>query len=126
MNPRQQTIQGLIKIYKPEAPIRPIKNWQQAPAYSLAKLLSDRLKLELQLPFTFNVNNSLQLMTELQNMNPYIQNLRLASFDISNMYTNISTSEIPHLITKICDYQNTTNQTKQELLLITKAVLKQY
>jgi hypothetical protein len=59
MNPSPPTIRGLIKIHKPEAPIRPIINWQQAPAYSLTKLLSDRLKQELKLPFIFNAKNSL-------------------------------------------------------------------
>jgi hypothetical protein len=37
MNPSSPTIRGLIKIHKPEAPIRPIINWKQAPAYNLAK-----------------------------------------------------------------------------------------
>jgi hypothetical protein len=41
------------------------------------------------------------------------------------MYTNIPTSELPRLITKIYDHQNITKQTKQELLLITKTIIKQ-
>jgi hypothetical protein len=32
MNPSPSTIRGLIKIHKPDAPIRPIINWQHAPA----------------------------------------------------------------------------------------------
>jgi hypothetical protein len=36
-----------------------------APAYELAKLVSDAIKYELPLPYTFNVKNSFQLMTEL-------------------------------------------------------------
>jgi hypothetical protein len=54
MNPCSRTIRGLIKIHKPEAPIRPIINRKQAPAYSLAKLGSDRLSQELHLPYAFN------------------------------------------------------------------------
>jgi hypothetical protein len=37
MNPSPPYIRGLIKIHKPEAPIRPIVNWKNSPAYKLAK-----------------------------------------------------------------------------------------
>jgi hypothetical protein len=125
MNPNPPTIRGLIKIHKPEAPIQPIINWQQPPAYKLAKLLSDRLRQELQLPYTFNIKNSIQLMTEIQNIHPINNNIRLASFNITNMYTNILTSELSHLITKICNYQNTPKPIIQELTQITKTLIKQ-
>jgi hypothetical protein len=64
-------------------------------------------------------------MTEIQNLEPYNQNLRLVSFDITNMYTNIPTSQLPAIINKICNYQNTPQKIKRELLKITKIVLKQ-
>jgi hypothetical protein len=67
MHPQAPNLKALIKIHKQNAPIRPIVNWQHAPAYRLAKHLSDTLKHMLQLPFTFNVQNSQQLMTELHN-----------------------------------------------------------
>jgi hypothetical protein len=71
MNPHPPNIRGLLKIHKLEAPIRPVVNWQHAPAYKLAKLLPDRLQHELQLPYTFNVKNSIHLMSELSNIAPY-------------------------------------------------------
>jgi hypothetical protein len=33
----------------------------------------------------------------------YNQNLRFASFDISNMYTNIPTDKIPKTVTSLCN-----------------------
>jgi hypothetical protein len=125
MNPKAPTIRGLIKIHKQNAPIRPIVNWQQAPAYKLAKLLSDRLTAELQLPFTFNVKSSPHLMLEIQDIKPYNPNLRLASFDITNMYTNIPTLQLPIIISNICKFQNTPSEIKNELIKITKTLLKQ-
>jgi hypothetical protein len=124
MNPKAPTITGLIKIHKQKTPIRPIVNWTQAPAYKLAKLLSEKLSTELQLPFTFNVRNSPHLIHEIQEI-PYNSNLRLASFDVTNMYTNIPTHQLPSIITNICEFQNTQPNLKDEILKVNKALLKQ-
>jgi hypothetical protein len=40
------------------------------------------------------------------------------------MYTNIPTSKIPHIVEKICKYQNTPRDIRKELLRIIKTVLK--
>jgi hypothetical protein len=40
LNPSTPTIRGLIKIHKTDSRIRPVLNWQNAPAYKLAKMLS--------------------------------------------------------------------------------------
>jgi hypothetical protein len=125
MNPSPANKRGLIKIHKAEAPIRPIINWQQAPAYNLAKLFSERLMHDLQLPFTFNIKNSIQLMSELREINPYTQKLHMASFDISNMYTTIPTSELPKIIDTICNRHNIPPQQKLEIFYLVKLILKQ-
>jgi hypothetical protein len=125
MNPKSPTIRWLIKIHKPDAPIRLIISWQQAPAYKLAKLLSEKLKEELQLPFTFNIKISLQIMSEIRNIKPYNHNLRLASFDITNMYTNTATSKLPLIIKEICKNLNTPKPNVQDMLNITKTILRQ-
>jgi hypothetical protein len=39
------------------------------------------------LPFAFNIKNTVQLISDLKNI-PVNRDVRLASFDISNMYTN--------------------------------------
>jgi hypothetical protein len=124
MNPKAPNLNGLIKIHKLGSPIRPIINWQYAPAYRLAKLLSEKLQHELQLPYAFNIKNSQHLLTELENIEGH-NNLRLASFDITNMYTNIPTSKLPHIIEKVCKYQNTPRDTWKELTKIVKTILKQ-
>jgi len=125
MNPHPPSIRALMKIHKPDIPIRPVINWQHAPAYKIAKLLSEKLQQTLQLPFAFNIQNSLQLMHELKNTIPYNDNLRLASFDISNMYTNIPTNKIPTIITEICKNLNTSKTVKNELIKLTRMILKQ-
>jgi len=42
LNPTSPSIRGLIKIHKTEAPIRPVVNWKNAPAYKLARTLAKK------------------------------------------------------------------------------------
>ena len=37
---------------------------------------------------------------------PYDDNLKLASFDITNTYTNIATNELHHIIQNLCSTNN--------------------
>ena len=101
LNPTTPTIRGLIKIHKKEAPIRPIINWKNAPAYRISKLLVKKLQSYIPLPYTFNVPNTTSLIQDLTNI-PYNHRLRLASFDMVNMYTNIPTIEVLDIINKLC------------------------
>jgi hypothetical protein len=41
LNPNPRYTVRLIKRHKRNAPIRPIVNWQNVPAYKLAKFVSD-------------------------------------------------------------------------------------
>jgi sugar (pentulose or hexulose) kinase len=66
MNPIAPNLHATIKLHKQNAPIRPIINWRNAPAYKLAKHLTKTLQKHLQLPYTYNVQNFIQLMTDLQ------------------------------------------------------------
>jgi len=43
MNPSAPSIKGLIKLHKPDQPIRPVVNWQNAPAYKLSKLFTNKI-----------------------------------------------------------------------------------
>jgi hypothetical protein len=61
-NPFAPTIRGLIKLRKPDQPIRPIVNWWNAPAYSLSKLFAQKINQFIPLPNAFNVMNSTDLI----------------------------------------------------------------
>jgi hypothetical protein len=115
LNLMAQNIRGLIKIHKQEAPIRPIVNWINAPAYKLAKLLTKTLQTHVPLPHCFNVKNTVQLIEDLIEI-PYSQNLRLASFDITNMYTNIPTKELIKTIKAACLNNNVEENLAQEII----------
>jgi len=55
LNPSAPPITGLPKIHNINSPFRKIINWQDAPAYKLAKLLSKLLQYYVLLPNAFNV-----------------------------------------------------------------------
>jgi hypothetical protein len=100
MNPQAPDIHGTIKLHKDNLPIRPTVNWKNSPGYKLAQLVSSTLSTTLQLPYTFNINNTLSLMQSLNNIE-INSNTKLCSFDITNMYTNIPTTELTTIIKEI-------------------------
>jgi hypothetical protein len=104
MNPTAATIKGLMKIYKQNAPIRPIINWRNAPAYKVAKMLTKILPTHTLLPYTYNVRNCVHLIEDLNNIT-YSSNLQLVSFHIINMYSNVATDEVLHIFDLLCKQQ---------------------
>ena len=60
LNHTDPTIRGLVKIHK-DAPITPVINWKNDPAYNLDKMLSKKLQTCVLLPYIFNVKNTAQL-----------------------------------------------------------------
>jgi len=58
MNPTALTIKGLIKMHRPEHPIRPMVNWRGTPAYKLARLFTQKIKQLTPLPNRHNVDNT--------------------------------------------------------------------
>jgi hypothetical protein len=65
MNPIAPNLHATIKLHKPGTPIRPVINWKNAPAYKLAIQLTNTLQNYLHLPYTYNIHNSVHLITDL-------------------------------------------------------------
>jgi hypothetical protein len=124
MNPQAPEIHGTIKLHKDNIPIRPIVNWKNSPGYKLAQLVTSTLSTTLQLPYAFNINNTLSLMQSLNNIE-INSNTKLCSFDIANMYTNIPTTELTTIIKEILktNYQISEGY-KNELLSLTNCILE--
>ena len=122
--PTLPTIRGLVNIHKVTAPIRPVINWKNAPAYKFAKMLAKKLKTYIPLPYAFNVKNTTQLINDLKDIS-YNHNLRLASFDIKNMYTNISTSKLTSIIEKDCQDNHIDYKIKLDIIKLSNTVNNQ-
>jgi hypothetical protein len=105
MNTIAPNLYATIKLHKENKPMRPIINWKNDPAYEIAKRLSKTLHKYLQLPYTYNIQNSIQLMTDLKTLE-LNKDTRLCSFDITNMYTNIPKIGVINIIKKITENNN--------------------
>jgi len=113
--PSPPTIKGLIKIHKPEQPIRPIVNWRHAPAYKLARLFKDKIYQLAPLPKTFNLKNTKELIQKLEGT-PWAPHYKLASLDIKNLYPSIPTKETKTILESTLKKYYINPQTEQELL----------
>jgi hypothetical protein len=81
-------MKGLVKLHQIHAPIRRIVNARNTPSYNLGKFISKFLHDVLELPYSYNVKNSIQLINDLSNVQ-VDTNARMCSFDTSNMFTNV-------------------------------------
>jgi hypothetical protein len=124
LNPTTPTIRGLTKIHKMESPIHPIINWKNAPAYRLAKLLVRKFQSYIPLPYVFNVQNTIRIIEDLADI-PYNSRLKLTSFYITNMYTNIPTNELLESIDKVCRNNYVDESIKQNIIKLTKTIIDQ-
>lgn len=95
-------ISGLIKIHSVDSPVRPTVNWSNAPAYKLAKMLSKNLEIYIPLPHMFNIKNTIQLMKDLLEI-PFDKDLKFVSFDIMNMYSNVTVNQLIKIIELMCN-----------------------
>jgi hypothetical protein len=62
MNPQTPKIRALMKLHKPDNPVRPTINWRNAPAYNMAKHLNKLITESTRLPNSFNVYNTNSLI----------------------------------------------------------------
>jgi len=115
MNPSAPIIKGLIKIHKPEYPIRPVVNWRNAPAYKIAGSFTHEIKRLVPLPNTHNISNTLDLIYKLKDT-PIIPRYGLASLDIANLYTNVLVKETRDIICDTLERLQLNPQARHELL----------
>ena len=125
LKPTTPTLRSLIKIHKAESPIRPVVNWMNTPAYKPAKMLVKLLQTHTPLPYTFNVTNSTHLVNDLADI-AYDHKLRLASFDISNMYTNIPTHKPLSIIDTACNNNLVEERLKRDINLSKTTIDQNY
>ena len=123
LNPSAPTMTGLLKIHKLNSPKRPVINWQNAPVYKLAKLLSKLLQFYIPLPSTSNTQNSVHLINDIVGI-PLNQNLWFVSFDIEKKFFNVPTNNLINIVKLMCSQQNHDEKLKKELIKMTRTILK--
>jgi Ca2+-binding EF-hand superfamily protein len=125
MNPRAPHIYGTIKLYKQGKPTCPIVNWIDSPAYKIAKHLSTILTDILQLPNSFNVQNTSTLAHSL-NLIKINNDTQMCSFDIENMYTSIPINELLNIAENIMNKNhNISHETITEIRNLLNTISEQ-
>ena len=87
-------------------------------------MLTNKLHTYTPLPYTYNIKNSSHLISDLKEI-PYDLNLRLASLDITNMYTNIPTGTVLSTIKEICQNNYVMKEIEADILRLSEAVINQ-
>jgi hypothetical protein len=124
LNPSATVMRGLIKVHKENTPIRPIINFRSAPSYNLVKMFTNTLKTYIPLPYTYDVPNSVQAMKDLADI-PCVPGLKIASLDISNMYTNFPIKDLLDIKEDVCKNHNLEPTLIKETLKITRLITTQ-
>ena len=124
LNPTAPTLKGLPKIHKTNMPIRPIVNWTNAPGHKLGKLINKLIQTHVQLPYAFNVNNTIELIRELEHI-PINHSTKLASFDITNMYANIPILDTLNILKLLCTQNNIDKHISNEIITLTHTITNQ-
>ena len=118
-NPKPPILNGLIKLHKPDKPIRPVINFKTAPSYKISKHLTNLLKDKIKLNNKHTIKNTIELTDKLQTIK-ITDNTKLYSFDITDMYSNIPITDTINII------EQTLNKNKESKKYITqlKNILK--
>jgi hypothetical protein len=84
-------------------------------------MLVKKLKIQ-SLSYTFHVKN-VHLINDLLEI-PYDQNLKFASFDITNMYSNVPTNELIKTTDVMCEKHGISEELKHEIMKISQIIIK--
>jgi hypothetical protein len=87
-------------------------------------MMSNLFKTDSPICETETANRTLQTASHFAEI-PYNNRLKLASFDITNMYTNILTNELLDIIDKLCQNNYVDESIKQNLIMLTRTVIDQ-
>jgi Reverse transcriptase (RNA-dependent DNA polymerase) len=100
MNPSAPILYGLLKLHKPNIPIRPVASFIQAPTYKICKLLNSLLPKKLNFQPRYTVKNSSDLVSKISGI-PVPPNAVLVSFDIVNLFPSVPILELKSILNKL-------------------------
>ena len=88
MNNHAPRLYGLMKLHKPNVPIRPVVSFVQSPSYKLAKFTKKIFCNVSKFIPKFGLKNSLQLIDKIKEI-PVPHKAKLVSFDVKSLFTSI-------------------------------------
>jgi hypothetical protein len=121
--PTPPSLNALLKLHKPEIPIRPVVNNIGAPSYKPAKKLNKILNTHLHLNYHYTSTNSTALANELTKLK-INSNHRLMTMDIKDLYVNIPIDETIK-ITKTLLAKHNDEKTTYQITTLLETILRQ-
>jgi len=121
--PLPPSLNALIKIHKPDNPIRPVVKKTNAPTYKIANLLVNKLHEHLHLKYHYSVKDSVSLANDLTKLK-INEHHRMITFDIKDLYVNIPIPETFAITKQLVSEHNEEKITTQILMLL-ESVLQQ-
>ena len=122
-NPTQPTLNALLKLHKPDIPIRPVVNNRNAPAHKTAMRLNTILNNHLHLKYHYNTINSNTLANELVKLKINSHH-RLLTLDIKDPYVNVPIQQTLNLTrTQLRIHNN--KQTTHQIMALLNIILRQ-
>jgi hypothetical protein len=123
MKPTAPSLKAKIKIHKPTAPIRPIINNINAPAYKIATYRQQKLKELIQLENQHNCINSTIFSEDITKLHMQ-DNYKFLTLDIKDLYVNIPTQNTLHITKQQLHKHNVDGQVATDVLNILETILK--
>ena len=125
MNAKAPIFTGLPKIHKDNIPIRPLVNFTTATGLKTAKPLVRLIKDKLQLQNNHSIVNNTDFINRVKSVELQ-PNHKLASFDITDLYTNIPVKDTLKILrNNLSDSCCMNTQMINELINLLEVVLKQ-
>lgn len=124
MNPTIPRLYGLLKIHKPETPIRLVVAHVGCPSYKLTKTLNALILSYSSSASKHSLKNSYELTSKLEQFQ-LKPGYKLASLDVTNMFGNIPPVECVSLISKMLEQKSINPIIIDEILEGLKIVLDQ-
>jgi len=124
IKPRAPKLNALIKIHKENEPVRLVVNNVQAPSYKITKYLNKRLNNLINLPNTYTVKNSYEIVQELNNIQVNKHN-RMITLDIKDLYVNLPVKNILQVHKFWLNKHYNNNTITEQTLYLLKVILKQ-
>ena len=124
IKPSPPTLNAQPKVHKQNMPIRPLINNTKAPSHKLARHLDKTIRQYITLTNNTSIKNNIDLVNKLQNIHvPH--NSTLASFDITNLYTNIPIQETTEILEDLLKNNRTPETHIREIITLTNTITKQ-
>ena len=124
IKPTAPKINAYIKTHKDNNPIRPVIDNTQARSYKIAKFLNRRIKECVNLPDTYTVQNSNEMVQELQKL--YIGKYhKMITLDIKDLYVNLPKQGIIQSTAIWMDKNKVCSDIKKQILQLLTVIIEQ-